>query len=97
MLNRTSSHKFRAADDVNQWVMLWWQVASGSFSPYNTDNFVCSVNENTADFVCNAIKKQSNDMICVNDGADEENFKCLSEELKSAFQTILPEKSSFEK
>ena len=97
LLNKTCSHKFRSADDVNQWVMLWWQVASGSFTPYNTDNLVCSVNKNTADFVCNAIKSQSNDMICVNDGADEGDFDFLSEELKSAFQTILPEKSSFEK
>ncbi len=97
LLNKTSSHKFRSADDVNQWVMLWWQIASGSFSPYNTDNLVCSVNENTADFVCNAIKDQSNDMICVNDGADDKDFQHLSEKLKSAFQTILPEKSSFEK
>jgi hypothetical protein len=36
-------------------------------------------------------------MICVNDGADEMNFEHLSNELISAFQTILPEKSSFEK
>ena len=97
LLNKTSLHKFRSADDVNQWVMLWWQVASGSFSPYNTDNLVCSVNKSTLDFVCNAIKNQSNDMICVNDNADESTFEYLSEELKSAFQTILPEKSSFEK
>lgn len=97
LLGKTSSHKFRSADDVNQWVMLWWQVASGCFSPYNTDNLVCSVNENTVDFVCSAIRNQSNDMICVNDDADEMTFESLSDKLKSAFQTILPEKSSFEK
>ncbi len=97
LLTKTSSHKFRSADDVNQWVMLWWQIASGSFSPYNTDNLVCSVNKSTVDYLCNAIKTQSNDMICVNDGAAEEDFLYLSEELKSAFQTILSEKSSFEK
>ncbi len=97
LLSKTSSHKFRLAEDVNQWVMLWWQIAGGDFSPCNTDNLVCSVNEDTLDFVCNAIKNQSNDMICVNDGADEESFYHLSEELKSAFQSILPEKSSFEK
>lgn len=97
LLSKTSSHKFRSADDVNQWVMLWWQIASGNFSPYNTDNIVCSVNENTSDFVCSAIRNQSNDMICVNDDADERNFPYLSEKLISAFQTILPEKSSFEK
>lgn len=97
LLKNTSSHKFRSADDVNQWVMLWWQVASGNFSPYNTDNLVCSVNENTLEFLCNAIKTQSNDMICVNDGADENSFSHLAESLKTAFETILPEKSSFEK
>ena len=97
LLNKTSSHKFRSADDVNQWVMLWWQIATGNFSPYNTDNLVCSVNKNTSDIVCNTIKNQTNDMICVNDGADDSDFQYLSEKLKSAFETILPEKSSFEK
>ena len=33
----------------------------------------------------------------LNDGADENSFQRLSEELKAAFQTILSEKSSFEK
>ena len=32
----------------------------------------------------------------VNDDADEMTFESLSDKLKSAFQTILPEKSSFE-
>ena len=97
LLNKTSTHKFRSADDVNQWVMLWWQIASGSFIPYNTDNLVCSINKNTSEFVCSSIKNQNNDMICINDSADENDFQYLSEELKSAFETILPEKSSFEK
>ena len=34
LLKRTTLHRFRCADDVNQWVCLWWQIASGNFAPF---------------------------------------------------------------
>lgn len=97
LLDKTSSNKFRKSEDVNQWVMLWWQIASGNFSPYDTDNVVLPVNDGNIDFITNIITSQSNDMICVNDPDGDVDFEKLSEKLKSAFEKILPEKSEFEK
>jgi hypothetical protein len=97
ILNSTSFNKFRQASDLNQWVMLWWQVASGNFHPYCTDNFVCSTNEKTVGLVCDFIENQQHDMVCINDPEKDVNFDVVSEKVRNAFQKILPEKSSFEK
>ncbi len=97
ILKTTSFNKFRQASDLNQWVMLWWQVASGNFHPYCTDNFVCSTNEKTVGLVCDFIENQQHDMVCINDPEKDVNFDVVSEKVRNAFQKILPEKSSFEK
>lgn len=97
LLERTSKHRFRSADDVNQWVMLWWQIASGKFSPFSVDNVVSGVNDDTVDELCKIISSQNHDMICLNDPEEEIDFEVLSEKLKAAFEKILPEKSNFEK
>lgn len=97
LLHTTSQCRFRRADGVNQWVFLWWQIASGNFSPAIIDNIVNSVDENSINDMCSIIESQSHDMICINDPEHDVNFEFLSEQLKKAFMTILPDKSSFEK
>ena len=97
LLHETSLHRFRTNDDVNQWLAIWWQVAGGTFSPYVVDNVVEDVNAATVDALCNIITSKSHDMICVNDPAEDVDVEALSVKLKTAFESILPEKSSFEK
>lgn len=97
LLRRTTAHRFRSADDVNQWVCLWWQVASGQFAPYNTDNLVSSADGQTIDALCTAIRQQRHDMICINDPEGEVDFDHLSARLQAAFAAILPDKCGFEK
>lgn len=96
LLRRTTSHRFRSADDVNQWVCLWWQIASGQFAPFNTDNVVSCADERTIDSLCETIRRQSHDMICVNDPEETVDFDSLTARLRDAFESILPEKSEFE-
>ena len=97
LLKRTCSHRFRSNDDVNQWLVLWWQIASGHFYPYNTDNIVDDVNENTIGELSEIIKGQLHDMICVNDPNEEISFEELSSKMKDSFNSILPKKSIYEK
>lgn len=97
LLHETSKHRFRSTEDVNQWLCLWWQVASGQFAPFNTDNLVEGVEEDTVNGLCRAIINQEHDMICLNDPSDDIAFDLLAERMKAAFETILPEKSSFER
>ena len=96
LLIKTTSHRFRGADEINQWVFLWWQVASGQFSPFNTDNVVSCIDENTISELCETIKEQNHDMLCINDPEAPVNFDMLSARLHDAFDKILPEKSGFE-
>ena len=97
LLTNVSGHKFRSYEDVNQWLAIWWQVAGGSFSPYVVDNAVEDVTAATVDALCHIITSKSHDMICVNDPAEDVDVEALSVKLKTAFESILPEKSSFEK
>lgn len=97
ILNSTTLNKFRQSSDLNQWIMLWWQVASGNFVPFNTDNYVSCADEHTIALLCDIIENQEHDMICINDPENSVNFDSLSEKVRNAFRKILPEKSSFEK
>ena len=97
LMQATSSHRFRAADDVNQWLALWWQVASGQFTPAAVDNMIIDLDDWTVRLMCDAIRGQTHDMICINDPAEDIDFTGLSQKLRDAFDVILPEKCSFEK
>ena len=97
LLHETSKNHFRSADDVNQWLMLWWQVAEGNFQPQIVDNLVDDVTENCIERLCHIIAMQKHDMICLNDPTGDVPFDKLAARLKAAFEAILPDKSSFEK
>lgn len=73
-----------------------WQVASGQFAPFDTDNVVSCVDKDTVDELCCIIRQQSHDMLCINDPEKPVNFETLSSQLRGAFETILPKKSGFE-
>ena len=96
LLNSTCRDKFRQASNVNQWVCLWWQVASGNFEPCTVDNTVDSVTTANLEQMCKIVEGQTHDFVCINDPETEVDFEVLAERLKKAFETILPEKSSFE-
>lgn len=97
LLDRTCTDKFRSHSNVNQWVCLWWQVASGQFSPYVVDNLVSGISGRTIDTLCACIEKQQHAMLCLNDPEEDVDFETLSQRLKASFEAILPGKSSFER
>ncbi len=97
LLHSTCCDRFRTAENVNQWVCLWWQVASGYFLPCVIDNLVDSISEASIDRLCSCIEHQEHDYICLNDPEQPVDMALLSERLKAAFEKLLPEKSSFEK
>ncbi len=97
ILHSTCKDRFRTSDNLNQWVMLWWQIASGNFSPAVIDNYVASVNEKNVEYMINTIKTQGHDMICINDPEEQIDFKILAEQIDKAFGYVFPKKSRFEK
>lgn len=97
LLMETSRHKFRDRTDVSQFLALCWQMASGQFVPRRMKVMNSAATPEAIDRICDEIRSQRNDMICINDPNGEFDFERLSGMIQSAFETILPEKSAFEK
>ena len=96
-LTKMSSNRFRCKEDYTQELFRTWQICKGNFEPYNTYSdtkmFPLVLKPKQA---IEAILKQSYSLICLNDNAHIRNYKQVMENVKNAFECILPEKSSFE-
>ena len=97
-LLRTCSNKFRTYDDVSHWLVRYWQLASGHFSPYNVNNdgkafYLCDDNISAC---VDCIIHQKKALVCLNDDKEVTRFEDDKERVIRAFEQILPEKSSFE-
>lgn len=101
ILNETSLHKFRYALDVNQWLFRYWQLAKGEFHPRSASfgkSFCLKDDEKNNEIIYSAISCQKFKMICINDGIEKsENFQKAKKNICQAFESILPDPSSFEK
>ena len=96
---RTSNNKFRQYGDVSFWLIRYWQLASGTFTPYNVDKdgFLYNIGEHNISSISNCIRRQSLKMVCLNDNEKTEPFDKYKQIICDAFEAILPEKSLFEK
>lgn len=97
MLMRTTLSRFRGWENVNQYILYMWQLASGTFSPTRMHFLHASMTPELVDEVCGAIRAQRYDSICVNDPSTEVDYEQMAARLGAAFEQILPEKCSFEK
>ena len=102
ILDNTCKHKFRETTDVNQWLFKEWQIASGNFYPrrikFGKSFYIDRDGIETLRYkIINTIRKQKVNIVAINDGPmSQEEYKLLIAQLKQAFSSILPEKSSFE-
>ncbi|MCH5222993.1 MAG: Stealth CR1 domain-containing protein [Muribaculaceae bacterium] len=96
-LTRTSNFRFRDSKDYSPELFRTWQICEGNFTPYNTYNdtkmFPLMVRPKQA---IKAIRTQEYSLICLNDNVNIKNYEQLMEEIRAAFESVLPEKSSFE-
>lgn len=96
---RTSGSRFRSDLNVTQYLIRYWQLASNRFYPTNLQNRMWfDLCDNTVDTICSCLRSQKADIICLNDTemsvfGDVDRVK---QKVNSAFESILPEKSSFE-
>lgn len=97
LLKTVSSHKFRDASDVNQWVMSYWQIATGRFVPGNPKIGRPFYLSGDVSPVVDIIKNQKMKQICLNDSEKVANIDEIRRQIAEAFDCILGEKSSFEK
>ena len=99
IMHQASMHKFRADDQVNQYLLCAWNQAKGQFYPTLAENQgmqmeLCPLSFPT---ISRTVINQTTPQICVNDSPlNTESEKCL-QELARSFDYILPNKSSYEK
>lgn len=97
ILESTSSHKFRSNEDVNQWLFRYWQFAKGTFvQGKNAEGKFFSIGRDNEE-IASAIRDQRFKMICLSDDNVELDFEKEQAYLTNLFETLFPEKSSFEK
>lgn len=96
-LTATSANRFRASSDYTPELFRTWQICKGNFEPYNTYSdtkmFPLMIKSKKA---IKAIYNQSYSLICLNDNIHIRNYDQVMQAVKDAFDSILPEKSSFE-
>ncbi len=92
LLETTSSHRFRDISDVNQWVMKYWQIASGKFYPISPKISKMHKPGTPLEVLLRDIKAHKYKLICHNDYA----FGDKAQEIQQAYSEVFPEKSAFE-
>lgn len=96
-LLEVSAHQFRHESDYTQELFRTWQICRSWFEPYNTYKdtkmFPLMVKPWQA---VKAIREQKYKLVCINDSVHIRNYEKVMTELRDAFESILPEKSSFE-
>ncbi len=97
LLDNTCSHRFRDREDVNQWLTIWWQIASGKFVPRKPDFVSVSIEKHNIDRICAEIENQAHHSLCLHDTNPDLQLAYFNERIAASFQTILPNPSSFEK
>lgn len=98
-LHQTCSAKFRSNEDVNQWLIRYWQLAEGNFQPKDIrkNTFCINITDDNSEYISKLISEQQYEIVCLNDSAVIQNFEMSKKNIQKGFEKILPQKSSFEK
>lgn len=97
ILERTCSHRFRSVTDVNQWLMEYWQFAKGDFAPRGLRFGRIYEGADLCAAAAAAVRGRRYKTVCWNDSPDIEDVDGVRVMMNAAFDSILPERSSFEK
>lgn len=99
IMEETSIQPFRSRSQINHWLICAWNQMNGSFhpgKPYSHGSHI-NISSQYIGEVCSIIKNQSQSQICLNDSEHNDNPELCFSEIQKAFDSILPEKSGFER
>lgn len=95
-LHQTCLHRFRTKQDVNQWIFKFWQIVSGNFYPQWISFGKYFLIDNTEQ-IDKMLHQKKTKLICLNDNENLADISQLREEVIGIFQSVFPEKCSFER
>lgn len=91
------SHRFRQKDEINHWLVRYWQLCTNQFHPRGTKfGEYYSLSDNNEEIIRD-IRSGHHSIICINDGDSISNFEKAKQELIHTFEEKYPNKSMFEK
>jgi hypothetical protein len=98
-LLRVSRHRFRQYGDIASWLIRYWQMASGCFTPYNThrDGKYYAIKEGNMPAIVDCIRQQKKAIVCLNDTGLKDHSEETKRRIHDAFDSVLPERCGFEK
>lgn len=97
LLHETSTHKFRSANDVNQYILSYYNICTGNFVPRSASfGKYYTLGDDSAALHAD-IMEHRHKVICANDNVDLIDFESEQKQLTAAFERVLPIKSTFEK
>ena len=98
-LDSVCKHKFRSKDDLNQYIMIFWNVMTGHAKQckhmHGTGELM--ITDSSLNRIAQIIKNHKAKMTCINDTQDIADFQKAKEIITSAFESRFPQKSKFEK
>ena len=97
ILDKTCTHKFRSREDVNQYLMRYWQLCEGNFVPHRPNSTYITIRKDTATEIEDALKNEKYKVVCVNDDPMGFDFDTEQPLIKEVFERVFPVKSRFEK
>ena len=97
ILDQTCCRHFRTDKDVSNWLMRYWQLASGRFTPYEQPGRVFVRVGDSKEKIRDAVLKKENRIVCINEGGSDVDYCKRKNYIQELFQMRFPEMSSFEK
>jgi len=97
ILDDTCSHRFRSNDDVNQWLIRYWQFATGKFiQASKPQGKFFSIGKHDEQMV-DALSSSKYKMVCLSDDNPDIDFEKEKKFVLDLLDKKFPQKSSFEK
>lgn len=97
VLNQTSLNKFRCSDDVNQWLIKYWQICKGNFIPRNVNWGKYYEYNMGYDVLEKTIMGKKYKTTCINDTVSDDEFEQAKNITNKIFEKKFPNKSEFER
>ena len=97
-LKRVCTHRFRSTEDLSHWLIRYDVLCRGDFAPRSMqDCSLVTLTDTTIDNIATQITQQQQRLLCLNDSEQIADFEAVKARLVTAFETLLPTPSSYEK
>ncbi|HFI0710401.1 TPA: Stealth CR1 domain-containing protein [Streptococcus suis] len=97
LFSMNDKSRFRTKSDVTEWLMRYWQLASGDFVPRSVKFGAYYNISNNPEQIIKDIKESKHSLICINDSDEITEFEKVKSQLLLVFEEKFPIKSCFEK